>query len=41
MRADNSRIHHAVDIHGRCGEFLLEACRYLPGLVPDPRGSDA
>jgi L-fucose isomerase-like protein len=29
-------IHHVVGIHGRYGEILLEACRYLNGLVADP-----
>ena len=29
-------IHHIVGIHGKYGEILLEACRYLNGLTPDP-----
>ena len=29
-------IHHVAGIHGHYGEILLEACRYLPGLLADP-----
>jgi L-fucose isomerase-like protein len=29
-------IHHVVGIHGHMGEILLEACKYIPGLQPDP-----
>ncbi len=29
-------IHHVVGIHGRLAPVLYEACKYLPGLAPDP-----
>jgi L-fucose isomerase-like protein len=29
-------IHHVAGIHGKLGEILYEACRYIPGLMPDP-----
>lgn len=29
-------IHHCVGIHGDVRDVLEEACRYIPGLVPDP-----
>jgi L-fucose isomerase-like protein len=29
-------IHHVAGIHGRWAPALYEACRYLPGLKPDP-----
>ena len=29
-------IHHVVGIHGKYGEILMEACRYMNGLTPDP-----
>ncbi len=28
-------IHHVSGIYGKCGEILLEACKYIPGLSPD------
>lgn len=28
-------IHHVSGIHGKCGEILAEACKYIPGLRPD------
>ena len=28
-------IHHVSMVYGRFGEILLEACKYIPGLVPD------
>jgi len=29
-------IHHIAGIHGKVGDILLEACNYIPGLMPDP-----
>ena len=29
-------IHHVVGIHGRFAPILYEACKYLPGVTPDP-----
>lgn len=29
-------IHHCVGIHGKAAPVLYEACRYLPGIAPDP-----
>ena len=29
-------IHHVSGVYGHYGEILMEACRYLPGLQPDP-----
>ena len=29
-------IHHVAAIHGRLAPILHEACRYIPGLAPDP-----
>lgn len=29
-------IHHVVGIHGHVAPVLYEACRYIPGLKPDP-----
>lgn len=29
-------IHHVAGIHGEYGDILAEACRYIPGLKPDP-----
>lgn len=29
-------IHHCVGIHGQIAPALYEACRYIPGLKPDP-----
>jgi len=29
-------IHHVVGIHGRLAPVLHEACKYIPGLAPDP-----
>ena len=29
-------IHHCVGIHGRLVPVLYEACKYIPGLEPDP-----
>ncbi|MBQ8803921.1 MAG: L-fucose/L-arabinose isomerase family protein [Tyzzerella sp.] len=28
-------IHHVSCIYGKCGEILLEACKYIPGLMAD------
>lgn len=32
-------IHHVAGIHGKLAPVLWEACRYLPGVSPDPVGS--
>ncbi|NOZ23294.1 MAG: fucose isomerase [Planctomycetes bacterium] len=29
-------IHHVANIHGEVAPVLYEACRYIPGLTPDP-----
>jgi L-fucose isomerase-like protein len=29
-------IHHCVGVHGRLAPVLYEACKYIPGLEPDP-----
>ncbi|MCL2001143.1 MAG: fucose isomerase [Planctomycetes bacterium] len=29
-------IHHLGVVHGKCAHILYEACRYIPGLEPDP-----
>ncbi|MBI2914485.1 MAG: L-fucose/L-arabinose isomerase family protein [Firmicutes bacterium] len=29
-------IHHVVGVHGTVAPVLYEACRYIPGLKPDP-----
>jgi hypothetical protein len=29
-------IHHLVGIHGQLVPVLYEACKYIPGLEPDP-----
>jgi L-fucose isomerase-like protein len=29
-------IHHVAGIHGKAATALYEACKYIPGLVPDP-----
>ncbi len=29
-------IHHVATIHGKATGALYEACRYIPGLLPDP-----
>jgi hypothetical protein len=29
-------IHHVAGIHGRLAPVLHEACKYIPGLEPDP-----
>jgi len=29
-------VHHVAGIHGRLAPALYEACRYIPGLKPDP-----
>lgn len=29
-------IHHCAGIHGKLAPALYEACRYIPGLTPDP-----
>jgi len=29
-------IHHIAGVYGQCAEVLTEACRYIPGLTPDP-----
>lgn len=34
-------IHHVAGIHGHLGAVLQEACRYIPGLTPDPIEPDA
>ncbi len=34
--AEGPYIHHIAGIHGKVGEILLEACKYIPGLEPDP-----
>lgn len=28
-------IHHVSGIYGKYGEILLEACKYIPRLLPD------
>lgn len=34
-------IHHVAGAYGHCAEVLTEACRYIPGLEPDPCEPDA
>ena len=29
-------IHHIVGVHDEVGAALYEACKYIPGLLPDP-----
>ena len=29
-------IHHVVGVHGQVAPVIYEACRYIPGLCPDP-----
>ncbi|MGE5507344.1 MAG: L-fucose/L-arabinose isomerase family protein [Chitinophagales bacterium] len=29
-------VHHVAGVHGQVAPALYEACRYLPGLTPDP-----
>jgi len=29
-------IHHVANVHGKVAPVLYEACRYIPGLCPDP-----
>ncbi len=29
-------IHHVANVHGQAAPVLYEACRYIPGLEPDP-----
>lgn len=29
-------VHHCSGVHGKVAAALYEACRYIPGLVPDP-----
>jgi len=29
-------IHHVAGVHGKLAPVLQEACRYIPGLTPDP-----
>jgi len=29
-------IHHVVGVHGHIAPILYEACKYIPGLAPDP-----
>lgn len=29
-------IHHVAGTYGQFGDVLLEACKYIPGLTPDP-----
>lgn len=33
-------IHHCVGIYGKYAPVILEACKYLPGLKPDPVDPD-
>ncbi|MEA3401536.1 MAG: fucose isomerase [Armatimonadota bacterium] len=33
-------IHHVAGVHGHWATILHEACRYIPGLQPDPIGTD-
>ena len=33
-------IHHTGAIYGRVAPALVEACKYIPGLDPDPLGAD-
>ena len=32
-------IHHVSGVYGKRGEVLKEACKYIPGLIPDVVGS--
>ena len=34
-------IHHVGAVYGRYASVLAEACKYLPGVVPEPLGQDA
>lgn len=34
-------IHHVTGVHGHVAPILYEACKYLPGLRPDPVEPDA
>ncbi len=34
-------IHHVAGVHGSLSPVLWEACRYLPGVLPDPVGQSA
>ena len=34
-------VHHIVGVHGRLAPVLVEACKYIPGLAPDPVEPDA
>lgn len=29
-------VHHCTGVHGNVAAALYEACRYIPGLIPDP-----
>jgi L-fucose isomerase-like protein len=29
-------VHHCAGVHGKVSHILYEACKYLPGLEPDP-----
>ncbi|MGE5554376.1 MAG: hypothetical protein ACM3XZ_10785 [Betaproteobacteria bacterium] len=29
-------MHHVAAVHGQVAPALYEACRYIPGLAPDP-----
>jgi L-fucose isomerase-like protein len=29
-------VHHVAAVHGRIAPLLYEACKYIPGLAPDP-----
>jgi L-fucose isomerase-like protein len=33
-------IHHMAMTYGNCGDVLLDACRYLPGVTPVPLDGD-
>ncbi len=33
-------IHHVTGVHGHVAPVLFEACKYVPGLKPDPVGVD-
>lgn len=33
-------VHHVAGVHGHLAPVLYEACKYIPGLVPDPISPD-
>ncbi len=37
---DGPYIHHTGAAYGRYVPVLMEACKYIPGLAPDPLGED-